>query len=1840
MAIAYHEIADPTTYRNLVYSTLKSSGYEGTVYWAYADSKGIPTIGVGFNLRDESVLREIVKIFGPNPFDVTLTTEQRAREQYWYDSIREAVSQGYPQGSTVRDTLNAVMQLRAQDTIDTVPNKRLTFEFGSEPELRQAFDEIIKIYEQRVNNWLAGSGMTISDSTERIALVSLAYQGWINTGKSPLLRDAIVSNNRAAAWYEIRYNTNSESRRLREADLFGLFNSGTNAGFTDQEAKETLSYLYQQYDVISSKGYANDFLNQITPAKTYLQNTYTEGWWVDRVATDTSGANSLAGSGNRDLIFGESGNDTIKAGAGEDYVYGGEGHDTLYGQQGNDTLYGENGYDHLLGEGDSDDLYGGSGNDLLEGSSGVDHLYGGTDNDILAGGADNDSLFGGTGFDVYLYNTGDGYDRIADDDGHGRLVMNGGIVATESFENGYLQGMRVGTSLVINNSVEILNFTDGVLGIYFDNPQNDPAKNGGYPAGDPNSPNNLDNLGVPSGPYDPTKRDPGFLKRIRDKFDGARGALVSPLVLDLDGDGVETIAVGTGSYFDHDGNGFAQSTGWVGADDGLLIWDRNGDSIVNNGSELFGSETLLANGSKATNGFFALADLDTNLDGVISISDAAWSALQIWQDLDGDGVSSAGELKSLADSGISSLSIASTASTYIDPNGNEHRLTGSFTRTDGTTAQMADVWFKTDPVNSVATEWLKVPADIAALPNLSGYGNVYDLQQAMVRDTSGGLKQLIQSYVSETDADLRAPLLDQIIFKWTGVDTVDPASRGSLMDARRVVALEKFLATSYVGSNGSSNPGCGDAPAILNEAYTRLVELVNAQLAAQTHFKYLYDMISYGWDRATLSVKGDLSAVISYMQGQLAADSVAGRRLVSEFASTLKALQADTSLDTAAFFNTFASIIVSTGTNFDDVIEGQPGENLTYLGFGGNDTFHTYGPDDTINAGGGNDTINDTGGSNVIDGGSGNDWMWIEGSGTNTIRGGDGNDTVQASFGANSVIEGGAGDDYLLVHRTGGSPLTTNSFRGGAGNDQLFGSASTDTYYFDRGDGTDTVNDHDWGAQGATDTIAFGAGITQSDIIVRRGDSNLGVRVNDPNNPAAYDHITIQWWFTDPTHHRIERFTFADGTVLGIPQIHALATVGTALDDTLTGWSGEDLTYTGLAGNDTINPDSGNDTVYGGDGNDTINESGGGTNFIDAGAGDDAVRINVGGANTVYGGDGNDIVQASFDSDTIFDGGAGDDYLLVHRTGGSLLHHNTFIGGLGNDQLFGGASADTFIYNRGDGSDTINDHDYGAQGATDTIVFGPGIAATDLVVRRTGNDLLIRVTDPGNPAATDQIGIQYWFNDPSRARIEQFTFSDGTVLNIPQIHALATVGTALDDSFGGWDGENLTYTGFAGNDTISAYNGNDAIYGGDGNDAITDTGGNNTVDAGTGSDTIAINGPGANTVTAGDGNDNIQIHYDTDNTIDGGAGDDYLLVWRNGGSALHHNTFIGGLGNDYLLGTASTDTYLFNRGDGSDTVNDYDYGAQGATDRISFGAGIVQSDLAVSRSGDHLLIGINDPNNPAASDRITVQWWYADPSHHCIEQFAFADGTTLTGNQVEALIPVPPPPPPNTVYGTEGGDTLNTGTGNDTVYGLGGNDTLRDTGGTNTLDGGDGNDTITTVNNASSTLNGGAGDDFLLVDRDGGSPLTANTFQGGTGNDSLYGSASTDTYLFNRGDGVDWVNDHDYGAQGANDLLSFGTGINPLDLVFSRNGDHLKLSVHNSTDSVNVQWWYADPSHHHVETVRAGNGSTLVDSRVDQLIQAMATFSAQNGGITWDQAIDQRPDDVQAILAANWMPAT
>jgi hypothetical protein len=135
---------------------------------------------------------------------------------------------------------------------------------------------------------------------------------------------------------------------------------------------------------------------------------------------------------------------------------------------------------------------------------------------------------------------------------------------------------------------------------------------------------------------------------------------------------------------------------------------------------------------------------------------------------------------------------------------------------------------------------------------------------------------------------------------------------------------------------------------------------------------------------------------------------------------------------------------------------------------------------------------------------------------------------------------------------------------------------------------------------------------------------------------------------------------------------------------------------------------------------------------------------------------------------------------------------------------------------------------------------------------------------------------------------------------------------------------------------------------------------------------------------------------------------------------------------------------------------------------------------------------------------------------------------------------------------------------------------------------------------------------------------------GNSANNTLTGLGGNDTYLYSRGGGQDTIVDD----AGTADTVLFGVTLNPLDLVLSRQVNDLRVAIHGSTDSITIQSWYAG-SANQAETIQAGNGQRLLSTQVDQLIQAMAGFSQQTG-LTWDQGIDQRPQDVQNILAANW----
>lgn len=130
--------------------------------------------------------------------------------------------------------------------------------------------------------------------------------------------------------------------------------------------------------------------------------------------------------------------------------------------------------------------------------------------------------------------------------------------------------------------------------------------------------------------------------------------VIDPLMIDLDGDGLELTS---SIYFDNDNDGILNRTSWVGSDDGVLVFDINSNGLIENGSEIFGDDFVKSNGEKAIDGFDALRDLDSNNDGQFDSNDSNFADVNIWRDLDQDGVADDGELFTLESLGIQSIGL-------------------------------------------------------------------------------------------------------------------------------------------------------------------------------------------------------------------------------------------------------------------------------------------------------------------------------------------------------------------------------------------------------------------------------------------------------------------------------------------------------------------------------------------------------------------------------------------------------------------------------------------------------------------------------------------------------------------------------------------------------------------------------------------------------------------------------------------------------------------------------------------------------------------------------------------------------------------------------------------------------------------------------------------------------------------------------------------------------------------------------------------------------------------------------------------------------------------------------
>ncbi|MEW5747042.1 MAG: calcium-binding protein, partial [Nitrospirota bacterium] len=842
----------------------------------------------------------------------------------------------------------------------------------------------------------------------------------------------------------------------------------------------------------------------------------------------------------------------------------------------------------------------------------------------------------------------------------------------------------------------------------------------------------------------------------------------------------------------------------------------------------------------------------------------------------------------------------------------------------------------------------------------------------------------------------------------------------------------------------------------------------------------------------------------------------------------------------------------------------------------------------------------DSAGKKIATGTAGSDTI-SGGSRAEAFAGGEGNDTLRGSEG-DDALYGGNGDDTL----DGG--IGADVLHGGKGNDLLNGGVNNDTYRFWLGGGVDTINDYD-NTVGNSDTVEFGEGIMSADVELLKEGSDLRINIR-----GTTDSLIIQSWFSGNSY-KIEQFKFADGTVLTVTDLNAIGykVYGTALNDIpLQGSNGRDEMY-GYDGNDTLRGNEGDDVLYGGNGDDTLD-----------------------------GGYGNDVLD----------------------------------GGAGNDSLQSGYGNDTYRFALGSGTDTISDYDT-TVGNADTVEFRQGITRSDLEMIKEGNDLRIAVK-----GSMDTLILQNWFLGPAY-RVEEFRFADGTVVSAGDLGIsipFVIRGTAGNDNMSGTIWRDELY-GKEGNDVLWALSGDDVLDGGAGNDLLYGDKGNDTYRFGLGGGVDTINDydntmGNSDTVEFGEGVSSADVEFakegmDLRITIKGTADALKVANWfSNDGRSYYIERFVfhdgtaisagdlgtsipfmirgtttadtlvgtnlrdelyggegndtlkggggadvldGGIGNDSLLGGAGNDIYRFNLGYGMDTISEYDTAA-GNIDTVEFGSGIVQSDLELFKEGDSLRINIK-----GTTDSLVIQYWFVSDGYK-VEQFKFADGSVLTPAGLDAI--------GYKVYGTAGNDTSLQGSnandemlgyaGNDYIYGNQGNDVLDGGAGVDYLNGGQGND----------ILNGGADNDTLYGES--GSDI----LDGGTGNDYLSGSLGNDTYKFALGSGIDTIYDYDT-TVGNTDTVAISA--NPLDLIFARNGSNLDITINSTTDRITVQNWYSTTGYQ-TEVFHTADGDNLLNTQVDQLIQAMATFCTNNGISSWSQAIQDRPQDVQQVLAQYWTP--
>ena len=411
---------------------------------------------------------------------------------------------------------------------------------------------------------------------------------------------------------------------------------------------------------------------------------------------------------------------------------------------------------------------------------------------------------------------------------------------------------------------------------------------------------------------------------------------------------------------------------------------------------------------------------------------------------------------------------------------------------------------------------------------------------------------------------------------------------------------------------------------------------------------------------------------------------------------------------------------------------------------------------------------------------------------------------------------------------------------------------------------------------------------------------------------------------------------------------------------------------------------------------------------------------------------------------------------------------DTIYGGKGNDKLYGGFGDDIFVYNDGDGDDTIYDY---AEGQ-DKIKINKSIKSTkvswlgaDFVFKLGNGKITVKDGKTKKIEIIDKDGNSTYYGTylTVTESDNKTVKAENNVLNIDASKRKTNIkltANSLTNTILGGSGVNSIYSG-AGDDIIFSNASDDKLFGEAGDDLIDGGAGNDSIQGGNGNDKLYGN----------DGDDTIQ----------------------------------GGKGNDTLIGGVGKDTFIYANGDGNDVITDYTV----AKDKIKITGNkitktsISDSDIILTVGNGSIRIvdgkdkklsiynnidsiidtvisgsssNTNSSKNASTSVTLTnstISQYTADSKIKNINATSRTTAIRINGNSIA-----------NTIKGGSNKDTIYGGAGNDSILGNNGNDKLFGDAGADTLSGGKGNDTLT----------GGNGNDvFVYANNDGNDVITDYT---------------------------------------------------------------------------------------------------------------------------------------------------